>query len=351
MRGTGSTPIEPDLLLRFIPARAGNSWPCGAQPGAVTVHPRACGEQPLRVHVRPIRAGSSPRVRGTASNAPARLPSSWFIPARAGNRPLNLVVPACPGGSSPRVRGTVFQAESYLMDDRFIPARAGNSPAPRVETPRAPVHPRACGEQTRTCGRGSATPGSSPRVRGTAAGGMDRPGLCRFIPARAGNSSTMTTEAGSSSVHPRACGEQALSKSTTRCRYGSSPRVRGNRARGRRHFRRRPVHPRACGEQDMLLTKISRGFGSSPRVRGTARVESLPETCRRFIPARAGNRVGVSSTVCPTTVHPRACGEQAKCSPNSRTSVGSSPRVRGTAHPEFRRAAQYRFIPARAGNS
>ena len=81
---------------------------------------------------------------------------------------------------------------------RFIPARAGNrnnSVKPR-SCGVLQVHPRASGEQTRHSRSltGYHAAGSSPRERGTAALRMSskRPRSKRFIPARAGNSSSET---------------------------------------------------------------------------------------------------------------------------------------------------------------
>ena len=150
VRGTACAhrPVHP--VLRFIPARAGNgpSWrrrADGSSPrvrgtggrGAPTVHPRACGERILKAEVSASRgtdqkvhfikrAGSSPRVRGTARRAP-------------------------------RVRGT----------GRFIPARAGNGPSTCLTTTPTTVHPRACGERPADQSLATVKAGSSPRVRGT----------------------------------------------------------------------------------------------------------------------------------------------------------------------------------------
>ena len=160
-------------------------------------------------------------------------------------------------GSSPRMRGTVPPADWVSIAFQ------------------SPVHPRACGEQGRAPGL--------PLVGVT----------CRFIPAHAGNS------VGSE------CGDERI---------------------------RATVHPRACGEQ--------------------ARQELEPNRCaaRRFIPAHAGNSLfellhgearfipGDRGTdwlrlAGGTTVHPRACGEQAFAV------------FRGQAY------SHERFIPAHAGNS
>jgi len=195
-----------------------------------------------------------------------------------------------PAGSSPRVRGTAARTSAKEQPKRFIPACAGNRQI-RWRRPAAlPVHPRVCGEQIFRCRLRGRFVGSSPRVRGTALA-LDVAFLRgRFIPACAGN------------------------RPTTRGQLAS-----------------RPVHPRVCGEQAMSGVVSVEAVGSSPRVRGTAPAPCLARSMRRFIPACAGN----SGTVwgCPTRwpVHPRVCGEQPVRGRKRWSFCGSSPRVRGTA--------------------
>ncbi len=254
---------------------------------------------------------------------------------------------------------------------RFIPARAGNR-GPQHRHPRHPaVHPRACGEQPPSGSRRHNARGSSPRVRGTAAG---RLGLCRsarFIPARAGNSKVSSRTCSFSSVHPRACGEQHFAIAVVFLDCGSSPRVRGtadrrvklvlghrfiparagNRSTAQAAMSSRAVHPRACGEQHAVQFARIDETGSSPRVRGTAACRGRRVGTIRFIPARAGNRTGPLPMRKDRTVHPRACGEQMPGSTRPPQTAGSSPRVRGTVVGTEVLAAVRRFIPARAGNS
>ena len=213
-------------------------------------------------------------------------------------------------GSSPRVRGTGCLSGDGRPGVRFIPARAGNSSSVNERPSTAPVHPRACGEQQyRRCGLEYGT-GSSPRVRGTGPQNRIHYPRRRFIPARAGNS-------------------------------------RGDH---RRHGRA-AVHPRACGEQASSTLPSSPVSGSSPRVRGTVGYAALASLVRRFIPARAGNSKWHCHRHPCSAVHPRACGEQAFMLPSKSISNGSSPRVRGTGVERVERQSLQRFIPARAGNS
>ncbi len=154
-------------------------------------------------------------------------------------------------------------------------------------------------------------------------------------------------------------------------RVGSSPRVRGTDlpvARRRRGQRFIPacagnrvavtttkdpssVHPRVCGEQRKGNGGIHPAPGSSPRVRGTGRHTHIETGAIRFIPACAGNRPRRPFPEGWAAVHPRVCGEQYGSKKGRAHWHGSSPRVRGTAGDVFRLAVLPRFIPACAGNS
>ena len=313
------------------------------------VHPRACGEHSSLDRGLAEVFGSSPRVRGTLRTANATSRIVRFIPARAGNtryRPgrrlwLSVHPRACGehacavpakallGGSSPRVRGTLHGVLAEGPALRFIPARAGNTPHRPARRVARPVHPRACGEHltwphwTKTSG------GSSPRVRGTRVAERAAARGRRFIPARAGNTHAIKSPHRHGAVHPRACGEHLTWPHWTKTSGGSSPRVRGTRvaeraaARGRRFIPARagntccrtgrsprtPVHPRACGEHPRHQEPTPAWSGSSPRVRGTLARLLHPVAKPRFIPARAGNTGATRRRRGCCTVHPRACGE------------------------------------------
>ena len=152
---------------------------------------------------------------------------------------------------------------------------------------------------------------------------------------------------------------------------GSSPRGRGTRregrtARGVRRFiparagnaTRRypalssdPVHPRAGGERRPLRDPQGRVAGSSPRGRGTPASSELRAAQIRFIPARAGNAPLGAPIIRFHAVHPRAGGERLALPFDLEPESGSSPRGRGTPGGRGRRNRRLRFIPARAGNA
>ena len=128
------------------------------------------------------------------------------------------------------------------------------------------------------------------------------------------------------------------------------PARAGNRIPPRPSWSPSTVHPRACGEQSSATGTTPAQTGSSPRVRGTGRVGLLGLLGDRFIPARAGNSEPPSHPSSRQTVHPRACGEQRASIASIIASDGSSPRVRGTGVDGRAQATVSRFIPARAGN-
>ena len=253
---------------------------------------------------------------------------------------------------------------------RFIPAPAGNSFSCASLTRSFPVHPRACGEQLQGLYHACMSTGSSPRLRGTERSLKSRESRKRFIPAPAGNSSLLPLPSPSFSVHPRACGEQSAAAATDASRSGSSPRLRGtvatdrvleplhrfipapagNRQRLSRWAPPSTVHPRACGEQPSAYSQARPGPGSSPRLRGTEVNEPVHVHPCRFIPAPAGNSACRGPCQRAEAVHPRACGEQLSQVAGRGTKSGSSPRLRGTASEKRHDFIVPRFIPAPAGN-
>ena len=133
------------------------------------VHPRACGEHGWYEAADGTTTGSSPRVRGTLQCIHCSFQPAGSSPRVRGTLEVG---PPCESvlGSSPRVRGTLDREDTAT---------------------KAPVHPRACGEHRAVMPAKMLKPGSSPRVRGTRAYPARSYGE-RFIPARAGNTSSAT---------------------------------------------------------------------------------------------------------------------------------------------------------------
>ena len=115
MRGTPAYRPRPPILLRIIPAHAGNS---GVRGGAYVLesdHPRACGELSWNEETPAWETGSSPRMRGTHPAVRVTHNLARIIPAHAGNSLAGhrmSVHRTGQVGSSPRMRGTLIRRAS-----------------------------------------------------------------------------------------------------------------------------------------------------------------------------------------------------------------------------------------------
>ena len=342
-RGTRAPGERPRKGRRFIPARAGNARHTRAWCSCLPVHPRAGGERLFKFVAENRGAGSSPRGRGTLKVIRLNSRQDRFIPARAGNA-LRTTLRRRRVTVHPRAGG---ERDAY----RFIPARAGNARFPGLRRRPATVHPRAGGERVfRLCPHRNRI-GSSPRGRGTPPSRLQKGGVVRFIPARAGNAPSGETPDSTPPVHPRAGGERRVPGIFFLLVIGSSPRGRGTHP------------PRRCGaDGDRFIPARAgnaglRGILASdapvhPRAGGERYVgPALGGEVRRFIPARAGNAPNALLLRMARSVHPRAGGERASTTVPSVLTAGSSPRGRGTPVAKRWGGASVRFIPARAGNA
>ena len=178
----------------LIPACAGKTRRPRRRQTPPAAHPRVCGENSLACRCDLRLCGSSPRVRGKHYRVRARAARGGLIPACAGKtvyrREWRESWPAHPRvcgenfivgfsfriiwGSSPRVRGKPLAPKSRPRGRRLIPACAGKTSLSKPLTPRAPAHPRVCGENYLERRPRARVGGSSPRVRGKQ--GSDRKG-------------------------------------------------------------------------------------------------------------------------------------------------------------------------------
>ena len=235
------------MKTRFIPACAGNTVAAVCVHATDPVHPRVRGEHSSNANCTLNCDGSSPRARGTQLADGRGLGRQRFIPACAGNTremtligKSELVHPRVRGehihvsavsshscGSSPRARGTRPAAPGNADSSRFIPACAGNTSAAAPSSTFDPVHPRVRGEHFDLALPGLQERGSSPRARGTPERIAPAGKPSRFIPACAGNTSSLTLTCGTVSVHPRVRGEHTTTDLDDVLDGGSSPRARG----------------------------------------------------------------------------------------------------------------------------
>ena len=152
--------------------------------------------------------------------------------------------------------------------------------------------------------------GSSPRVRGTLPRRLLGHAQSRFIPACAGNSTSV--QGGVGGVD------------------GSSPRVRGTPPSTGESYASLRFIPACAGNSTLRQGQAVPTFGSSPRVRGTRQLRPRRTADHRFIPACAGNSTWPGPGPRADPVHPRVCGELPLRQLHVQHTTGSSPRVRGT---------------------
>ena len=234
--------------LGIIPARAGNTVQAPEAPTGRTNHPRSHGEHLVPQSILKIWLGSSPLMRGTYQSDTA---------------------------------GPVVA--------RLIPARAGNTCHVRAPRAHAWAHPRSRGEHSRSEISRSRVRGSSPLARGTSGVPYSPPGVCRLIPARAGNMPGQFFRVGRLAAHPRSRGDHVSMNSPCGVSVGSSPLARGPRG---------------------ILRPLCALAG--------------------LIPARAGNTYEPGFPFVPCWAHPRSRGEHSSSTGKITLTLGSSPLARGT---------------------
>ncbi|SQQ99036.1 Domain of uncharacterised function (DUF2825) [Escherichia coli] len=253
-----------------------------------------------------------------------------FIPAGAGNTlPLsallarNTVYPRWRGehrsshyfpfffdGLSPLARGTRRQRIVRLPLHRFIPAGAGNTSTLSITTDREPVYPRWRGEHPNGSALSYPQIGLSPLARGTQSDAIDALIDARFIPAGAGNTAPLKICTKAIAVYPRWRGEHYFCNAQRYSRIGLSPLARGT------------------------LAKQTSGYA----------------WCR-FIPAGAGNTKFILINTAFVSVYPRWRGEHFTTIGGHATAHGLSPLARGTQIWGAPLMKSKRFIPAGAGNT
>ena len=147
-RGTPQMPADSPMAARFIPAYAGNATVDAFSARFAAVHPRIRGERIVGRFPCNLVPGSSPHTRGTRQHwEPLSLLSSVH-PRIRGERLTCPSFSAPVLGSSPHTRGTHLTSFVDTGICRFIPAYAGNAGPAGPRSPGSPVHPRIRGERT-----------------------------------------------------------------------------------------------------------------------------------------------------------------------------------------------------------
>ena len=109
------------------------------------------------------------------------------------------------------------------------------------------------------------------------------------------------------------------------------------------------VYPRVCGGTGTPGKDGKDGLGLSPRVRGNLDYLSSYTTCKRSIPACAGEPGLPRAKQREKMVYPRVCGGTTAPAPTGAGHTGLSPRVRGNPGRGCLTDWQVRSIPACAG--
>ena len=375
----------------LIPACAGKTASDRLDHQERSAHPRVCGENDLAGADSQAEWGSSPRVRGKRRPHPRLRSPVGLIPACAGKtlsthfwRARPTAHPRVCGengaldqqvdqvvGSSPRVRGKPHPRRALRNPGRLIPACAGKTAPPRSTPSRRTAHPRVCGENAGVTMHSLRHRGSSPRVRGKHPPVLEVGGPVGLIPACAGKTWDWRTASTRAPAHPRVCGENRIPPRAATTGAGSSPRVRGKRARHSSHAAAprlipacagktssprcgawRPwAHPRVCGENKASGGVGHVAVGSSPRVRGKRRRRRSRPSAGRLIPACAGKTPRPGRSCTPRRAHPRVCGENLQRGGRVLELAGSSPRVRGKPVDAALGVREDRLIPACAGKT
>ena len=274
-------------------------------------------------------------------------------------------------GLSPLARGTLCRCQHCWRVIRFIPAGAGNTVPRIISLSSSTVYPRWRGEHSASLMPIIGLGGLSPLARGTRRQRIVRLPLHRFIPAGAGNTSTLSITTDREPVYPRWRGEHPNGSALSYPQIGLSPLARGtlvwfqlphgtprfipagagNTINRSRRIILPPVYPRWRGEHTITSVKAWSRIGLSPLARGTL-TEVMVETQNfRFIPAGAGNTAPLKICTKAIAVYPRWRGEHYFCNAQRYSRIGLSPLARGTLAKQTSGYAWCRFIPAGAGNT
>ena len=194
---------------RIIPAHAGQTDIRYTGYGRRSDHPRACGANMIGCGHDGYPFGSSPRMRGKhhkgafigvivriipAHAGQTRFPDLIHVsppdhPRACGANPANRSSRNLFYGSSPRMRGKRNPNKLDAPATRIIPAHAGQTLTFSILDSATTDHPRACGANFTSALRGKINVGSSPRMRGKPVHLQQRFRIVRIIPAHAGQTS------------------------------------------------------------------------------------------------------------------------------------------------------------------
>ncbi len=368
------TPVEVGVVTAaagLTPARAGNTAGRCARSWRTWAHPRTGGEHAMPIRVSIPQSGSPPHGRGTlvhhlgigqvgrltparAGNTSPRGGATWPTTAHPRTGGEHSGLPQHGGlktGSPPHGRGTLRRVGLLHARQRLTPARAGNTICTTPASGAWPAHPRTGGEHKIDVWPGIGPGGSPPHGRGTRHQGVERRGLPRLTPARAGNTADSLWRSPRGWAHPRTGGEHRIASPSSASRNGSPPHGRGTRHGGCDKWQTVLAHPRTGGEHQLLAHRSVGAAGSPPHGRGTPKPWPQRRASGGLTPARAGNTTWPTRSAGGSPAHPRTGGEHDGAWDYDRIITGSPPHGRGTLPLDGARAGRPGLTPARAGNT
>ena len=192
------------------------------------------------------------------------------------------------------------------------------------------VHPHACGENIIIRSRRRWASGSPPRLWGKRAITHSGCGAIRFTPTLVGKTKGIDYEPHAERFTPTLVGKTLG------------------------HTQPRPdptVHPHACGENALARIAESPRMGSPPRLWGKPGAVLSQLNNRRFTPTLVGKTLFAGFVNGVIGVHPHACGENASAETPVRWDIGSPPRLWGKRSPTNGTTALARFTPTLVGKT
>ena len=196
----------------------------------------------------------------------------------------------------------------------------------------AAVYPRPRGGTVNALAEFPNEKGLSPPTRGNRDAKRRQDQRRGSIPAHAGEPRCFTNPPLSESVYPRPRGGTPAEIRERLATLGLSPPTRGNPLSNAVH-----------------IAPVLRLQGLSPPTRGNLARARLSQSCRRSIPAHAGEPVPRRQRECPAPVYPRPRGGTLDMSAPHRAQTGLSPPTRGNLGGIPSGGGEEGSIPAHAG--
>ena len=254
---------------------------------------------------------------------------------------------------------------------RNIPTHVGRTSPSRARLCPGTEHPHACGENYAHVPKGMWIGGTSPRMWGEPPPEVTTLSQTRNIPTHVGRTPARRSVRRIFPEHPHACGENASLAATASSRYGTSPRMWGERAPlvlpivrpwnipthvGRTRLMRSvqlllAEHPHACGENCGAKALPFAVPGTSPRMWGEPVACVRDGVDCRNIPTHVGRTVCHLFRVHVIPEHPHACGENIATILTHVVLPGTSPRMWGELARNPPRRYNHRNIPTHVGRT